>query len=72
VVVSDEWLSAPGDTLAEPVSGGAKTDSSVNRVLADLVDKGLVDLDLVDGETLQVRQRRVAGAEVVDRECDPQ
>jgi len=31
-----------------------------------------VDLDLVDRKLLQVRERRVAGSEVVDRDLDPE
>jgi hypothetical protein len=31
-----------------------------------------VDLELVDREPLEVRQRGVAGAEVVDRQADPE
>ena len=36
--------------------------------MVEIVDEGLVDLDLVDLERAEVRQRRVAGAEVVDRD----
>ena len=38
--------------------------------LIDLVDEAAVDLEEVDGEGTQVRQRRVSGAEIVDRELD--
>ena len=39
-------------------------------VAGDMRDKGLVDLQLVDRQTLEVGQRRIAGAEVVDRHAD--
>ena len=35
-------------------------------------DEGLIDLDLVDRELLQLRQRGKAGAEVVDRDLHPE
>ena len=39
-------------------------------IAAQLVDERLVDLDHVDGELAQVRERRVTGSEVIDRERD--
>ena len=44
----------------------------VGRVGAHALDEGAVDLDLADRQGPQVRQRRVAGAEVVEREPDAQ
>ena len=44
--------------------------SELSRAAWQLLDERAVDLDLVDGEVLQVRQRGVAGAEVVDRHAD--
>ena len=46
------------------------TEATINRRLAvagDVVDEGLVDLDAVDGELLQVGQGGIAGAEIVQR-----
>ena len=42
------------------------------RILVDPVDERTVDLENVDREVAQMRERRVAGAEVVDRDPDPQ
>ena len=45
-----------------------------DRQIAGLVpsgDKPGVDLEHVDRQGLQVRQQRVAGAEVVDSDCTP-
>jgi hypothetical protein len=39
---------------------------------AEVLDERAVDLDRVDGQVAQVGERRVAGAEVVDREPDAQ
>ena len=41
----------------------------VGAVLAEVHDELAVDLDLVDGQAPQVGERRVAGAEVVDRDA---
>ena len=41
-------------------------DRGVLRVRLEIGDEGNVDLERVDREVLQVRQRRIAGAEVVD------
>ena len=38
--------------------------------MVEIVDERLVDLDLVDLERPEVRERRVAGAEVVDRDAE--
>ena len=38
----------------------------------DAVDEALVDLQHVDRELLQVRQRRVPRAEVIERDADPE
>ena len=45
-------------------------DCSIVRVRQDVGDEGAVDLDLVERQTLQVGQRRIAGAEIVERESD--
>jgi hypothetical protein len=48
-----------------------RDDRQDHRIVAllvvDLLHEGLVDLDRVDREAVQVGQRRIAGAEVVDR-----
>src|ERR1700687_6144307 len=41
------------------------------RALMDVGDEGAVDLDLIGGDVGQRRQRRVADAEIVDRDPDP-
>src|SRR3990172_6099899 len=38
--------------------------------MGDVRDEGPVDLQRVDRETLEVRERRVPGAEVVDRDAN--
>jgi len=38
------------------------------RIDADIIDEGFVDLDLVERESLQIGERGVAGAEIVERE----
>src|SRR4029079_16422694 len=43
---------------------------AIFRVARDLADEGAVDLQRVDREALQMRERRVARAEIVDREPD--
>ena len=43
-------------------------DGGVLRVVAEAAHEGLVDLQHVHREPPQVRERRVAGAEVVDRQ----
>ena len=48
----------------------AVDDRRVLGILAEPVDEGPVDLQHVDGEPLQVAERRVAGAEVVDGQLD--
>ncbi|MHC2438586.1 hypothetical protein ACVMB0_005961 [Bradyrhizobium sp. USDA 4451] len=40
------------------------------RVAGDFLDEAAVDLDLVEREPLQILQRRVAGAEIVERDVD--
>ena len=39
--------------------------------LADIGDEAAVDLDLVEREALQIAQRGIAGAEIVERNADP-
>jgi hypothetical protein len=43
-------------------------DGRIVQILGHPAHEGLIDLQLVQRETLQVRQRGIAGAEVVDRE----
>ena len=45
-------------------------DGQVVFVRRQLADERAVDLQLVYRQSLQVRQRRVASAEVVDRDAD--
>jgi len=45
-------------------------DRRVLGVATQAGDERVVDLEDVDGETPEVGQRRVAGAEVVDRDLD--
>ena len=40
------------------------------RLLGELLDEELVDLDLVEVEAAEVAQRRIAGAEIVERDAD--
>jgi len=47
-------------------------DGEVVAVLVHVADEGLVDLQLAGRQALQVQQRGVAGAEVVEREFHPQ
>jgi len=47
-------------------------DGRVVAALGQTTDKSAVDFQDVNGEALQVGQRRVARAEVVDRQLDPQ
>ena len=66
-------LDAFGDRLQAERVGEAHDggdDGAVVRVAASVeaVDEGAVDLQQVDREAPQVAERRVAGAEVVDRE----
>ncbi len=39
---------------------------------AEILDEGAIDLDLVEREALQVAQRGIAGAEIVERDPDPE
>ena len=36
----------------------------------EIADEGAVDLDLVEGEGAEIAQRRIAGAEIVERDAD--
>jgi hypothetical protein len=38
-----------------------------NLVVRDILDEGLIYLDLVEWNTLQITQRRVPGAEIIQR-----
>ena len=57
-----------GDAQVQPAGhrddGG--DDGRIVGIMAQVLDERAVDLQRVDGEALQVRQARVAGAEVVD------
>ncbi len=65
--------STPSATVAmlERVGDGHHRghQAGVGVVLAQAGDEGLVDLDLVHGQPVERRQRRVARAEVVDRDA---
>src|SRR5207237_10524651 len=64
-------LHALGDDVdPQPPSHGEDPgdDGGVVIVGAEAVDEASVDLEHVDGEPLEVAERRVAGAEVVDGE----
>src|SRR5512132_2447083 len=68
-------LDALGDRLqAHPVPelDDGPRQRAVGRAARDGVDEALVDLQRVDRELLEVAQRRVAGAEVVDRDRQPE
>ena len=49
---------------------GGRGDGRIDRVVDDVAHEGLVDLDLVEGKARQVGERRVAGAEIVERQLD--
>ena len=68
-------LLGPFDTFADDLQPQAlaEVDDAARelrliRVALDVVDKGFVDLQRVDRQMPQVRQRRIAGPEVVDRD----
>ena len=51
----------------------AETDDSANNghgvtVVVQVTDKGTVDLDPVEGEGVQIRQRRISCSEVIQRD----
>jgi len=78
VVVAEELellarLDALGDDveLERPGEGDDRLgDRRVVRGGRDLADEGAVDLERVGGEEPERAERRVAGAEVVDRDAD--
>mmetsp|Transcript_20721 Transcript_20721/g.38883 ORF Transcript_20721/g.38883 Transcript_20721/m.38883 type:complete len:265 (-) Transcript_20721:52-846(-) len=45
-------------------------DGAVLGVLGQVAHEGLVDLELADAELLQMAERRIAGAEVIDGQAD--
>src|SRR5688500_14023198 len=47
-------------------------DGRLSVGLADLVNEGLGDLEVVEGKLLEVAKRRMADAEVVDGDLDPE
>ena len=47
-------------------------DRGAVGALADALHERAVDLEHLDGQALEVRERRVPGAEVVDREVQPE
>ncbi len=66
-------VSTPSATIDDAEMVAELGDHAYERAVAaagQLLDEGAVDLDLVDGEVLQVGERGVAGAEVVDRHAD--
>src|SRR5262245_10259352 len=55
------------------VAGGGDVDHRLDNrrgraLIADVLHKGAVDLDLVEGETVPMAQRGIAGAETVERD----
>src|SRR5450759_5697253 len=72
--VGDVVLDALGDHAQAQAVG--KSDGGGDKcgrasVIGHRKDKGLVKLELVDGQFTQTAQRAVAGAEVVDGDLDP-
>jgi multidrug efflux pump subunit AcrA (membrane-fusion protein) len=63
-------LRPPPPARANAPADGGGDDHGVVRIALDVLDEAAVDLDAVDREQLQVGQRRIAGAEVVDRQLD--
>lgn len=57
---------------AEPVGevDGRAHDARIARVFGHAEHEGLVDLQFIDRQPLEVAQGRVAGAEVVDRQAE--
>jgi hypothetical protein len=51
-------------------SVGHRADDRHAFLVADVADEAAVDLDHVERQRAQVRQRRIAGAEIVEREAD--
>ena len=56
-------------TQTAPEVDGRSGDQVVVGVVGHVRDERLVDLDLIDGETLEIGETRVAGAVVID--CEP-
>lgn len=46
-------------------------DRRAFRIVGDVPDKRLIDLQFVDGQMLQIGEAGVAGAEIVDGYFDP-
>ena len=62
-----------GDDLHAEVAGEAEDgldDGEAVVVLGHTGDEGAIDLEQIEGETMQVAERGEAGAEVVDAEAD--
>ena len=57
--------------LREAAMFTTASHDSRRAVDLDVADEGAVDLDLVEREPLQIAQRRVAGAEIVERDPHP-
>jgi hypothetical protein len=57
---------------AEAVGHRSHSPNDVQRAAAfsDVLDEGAIDLDLVEGEALQVAERRVSCAEIVHGDPD--
>jgi hypothetical protein len=45
-------------------------DCRIIRVARHIADEGAVDLELLEGVALQIGERRIAGAKVIQRKAD--
>src|SRR5471030_508165 len=45
-------------------------DGRAVALVESVPDEGVVDLELIQRQPVQIRQRRIAGAEIVEREAD--
>ena len=57
--------------IRQPHDRGDDRGVAVGRI-GDAADEGLVDLDLVERRVLQIAERGIAGAEIVQRQADAQ
>jgi hypothetical protein len=66
-------LDALGDHLQPEAPGQGQDgpgDGNILRVAGQILDEATVDLQGIDGQALQVAERGIAGAEVIDRHPD--